>query len=115
MSPVGGVGINLAVQDAIATANILAQPLADGTVTAGQLEAVQKRRMFPTRATQRVQVVVQERVIDKVLGSNKPIGAPWPLRLFNAVPFLSRIPARVVGMGFRPEHVQTPEKALARS
>jgi len=115
MSPVGGVGINLAVQDAIATANILAQPLADGTVTTGQLEAVQKRRMFPTRATQRVQVVVQERVIDKVLGSNKPIGAPWPLRLFNAVPFLSRIPARVVGMGFRPEHVQTPEKALARS
>jgi 2-polyprenyl-6-methoxyphenol hydroxylase-like FAD-dependent oxidoreductase len=108
MSPIGGVGINLAIQDAVAAANILAQPLRDGTLTDAHLEAVQRRRTLPTRLTQALQVLVQERVLDPVLGSDKPIRAPWLLRLFNHVPVLARIPARLVGLGFRPEHVHTP-------
>jgi 2-polyprenyl-6-methoxyphenol hydroxylase-like FAD-dependent oxidoreductase len=107
MSPIGGVGINLAIQDAIAAANILAQPLRDGALSDADLEAVQRRRMLPTRLTQAIQVVVQERVIDRVLRADKPIRAPWGLRLFNHLPWLRRIPARLVGMGFRPEHVRS--------
>ena len=108
MSPVGGVGINLAVQDAIATANILAEPLRAGSLRDDHLAALERRRTLPTRFTQAMQVVIQERVIDRVLDTDKPIVAPWPVRLFNAFPFLARIPARLVGMGFRPEHVRTP-------
>jgi 2-polyprenyl-6-methoxyphenol hydroxylase-like FAD-dependent oxidoreductase len=108
MSPIGGVGINLAIQDAVAAANILAQPLRDGVPTEADLQAVQRRRTLPTRLTQGLQVVIQERVMDRVLGSDKPIAAPWPLRLFNHLPWLARIPARLVGMGFRPEHVHSP-------
>jgi 2-polyprenyl-6-methoxyphenol hydroxylase-like FAD-dependent oxidoreductase len=108
MSPVGGVGINLAVQDAVATGNILAEPLRTGSLTEEHLAAVERRRTLPTRLTQAMQVAVQERVIDRVLETDKPITAPWPLRLFNLFPFLARIPARLIGMGFRPEHVRTP-------
>jgi len=72
---------------------------------------VQQRRMWPTRATHKIQVVMQERVIDRLLGRDKPIEAPFALRLFNALPFLRRIPARVIGIGVRPEHVATPERA----
>ena len=108
MSPIGGVGINLAIQDAVAAANILALPLRDGVLTDTDLEAVQRRRTLPTRLIQAVQVAVQERVLDRVLGSDKPITAPWPLRLFNHLPWLARIPARLVGLGFRPEHVRSP-------
>jgi 2-polyprenyl-6-methoxyphenol hydroxylase-like FAD-dependent oxidoreductase len=108
MSPIGGVGINLAIQDAVAAANILARPLRGGVPTEADLQAVQRRRTLPTRLTQGLQVVIQERVMDRVLGSDKPIAAPWPLRLFNHLPWLARIPARVVGMGFRPEHVHSP-------
>lgn len=111
MSPVGGVGINLAIQDAIAAANILAGPLRAGGLTDAHLAAVERRRTLPTRLTQGMQVLMQERVIDRVLGSDKPITAPWPLRLFNHVPWLSRIPARLIGLGFRPEHVRTPPAA----
>jgi 2-polyprenyl-6-methoxyphenol hydroxylase-like FAD-dependent oxidoreductase len=107
MSPIGGVGINLAIQDAVAAANILAQPLRDGMLSDAHLQAVQRRRTLPTRLTQALQVLVQERVLDLVLGSDKPIRAPWLLRLFNHVPVLARIPARLVGLGFRPEHVRT--------
>jgi 2-polyprenyl-6-methoxyphenol hydroxylase-like FAD-dependent oxidoreductase len=114
MSPVGGVGINLAIQDAVAAANILAEPLRAGAVREDHLQAVERRRTLPTRLTQGLQVIVQERVIDRVLDTDKPINAPWPLRLFNALPFLARIPARIVGMGFRPEHVRTPPGALAQ-
>jgi 2-polyprenyl-6-methoxyphenol hydroxylase-like FAD-dependent oxidoreductase len=109
MSPVGGVGINLAIQDAIAAANILAEKLRSGTLSDDDLAAVERRRTLPTRLTQAMQVFVQERVIDRVLETDKPITAPWPLRLFNSFPFLARIPARLVGMGVRPEHVRTPE------
>jgi 2-polyprenyl-6-methoxyphenol hydroxylase-like FAD-dependent oxidoreductase len=108
MSPVGGVGINLAIQDAIATANILAGKLGGGALGDDDLAAVERRRTLPTRLTQAMQVIVQERVIDRVLETDKPITAPWLLRLFNLFPLLARIPARLVGMGFRPEHVRTP-------
>ena len=109
MSPVGGVGINLAIQDAVAAANILAEKLASGPVSARDLEQVQRRREFPTRATQRLQVLVQNRVIRRVLSSSKPLTLPLALRLLQRWPILRRIPARVVGMGFRPEHIRTPD------
>ena len=109
MSPVGGVGINLAIQDAVAAANILAEKLASGSFSVRDLEQVQRRREFPTRATQRLQVLVQNRVIRRVLSSSKPLTLPLGLRLLQRWPILRRIPARVVGMGFRPEHVRTPD------
>jgi 2-polyprenyl-6-methoxyphenol hydroxylase-like FAD-dependent oxidoreductase len=108
MSPIGGVGINLAIQDAVATANILGEKLKQGTVTQDALQAVQRRRMFPTRATQRLQVFVQNNVIKRVLDSSKPLSPPWIVKLVGHSSWLRRIPARVVGMGFRPEHVKTP-------
>ena len=113
MSPIGGVGINLAIQDAVATANILGERLRQGTVNLGDLEAVQRRRTFPTRATQRLQLIVQNNVIRRVLSSTKPLTPPWPVKLLGRWPFLQRIPARVVGVGFRPEHVKTPEVRAA--
>jgi 2-polyprenyl-6-methoxyphenol hydroxylase-like FAD-dependent oxidoreductase len=108
MSPIGGVGINLAIQDAVAAANILARPLLNGSLTDRDLAAVQRRRNLPTRLTQGMQVAIQQRVLDPVIGSDRPISAPWPLRLFNRFPVLRRIPARLIGMGFRPEHVRSP-------
>jgi 2-polyprenyl-6-methoxyphenol hydroxylase-like FAD-dependent oxidoreductase len=108
MSPVGGVGINLAIQDAVAAANILGAKLTEGNVGDHDLHAVQKRREFPTRATQRLQVLIQNVLIRRVLASDKQITIPWPLKLMQRWPFLRRIPARVIGVGFRPEHVQTP-------
>jgi len=106
MSPIGGVGINLAILDAVAAANILAQPLLDGRLARRHLAAVQRRRMFPTRVTQRLQVVIQERVLNRVLDDDQPVTAPWPLRLFNRWRWLRRIPPRVIGVGVRPEHVR---------
>ncbi|MGO9568475.1 MAG: FAD-dependent oxidoreductase [Desulfomonilaceae bacterium] len=108
MSPIGGVGINLAVQDAVAAANILAVPLRQATVSTESLQAVQRRRELPTRITQRLQVLIQDHLIQRVLTSNKPISPPWPLKLLQRWPILRRIPARILGMGFRPEHVRTP-------
>ena len=113
MSPVGGVGINLAIQDAVAAANILATPLRIRTAHHDELASVQKRREFPTRATQRMQTAVQNNVIKRVLGSSR-IKAPWILKLFDRVPLLQRIPARLIGMGFRPEHVKTTEAQSLR-
>lgn len=109
MSPVGGVGINLAIQDAVAAANILAPILLRGAPDDHDLAAVQHRRMFPTRMMQGLQVLIQNRVISRVLVSTTPILLPWQLKLFRAWPSLRRIPARFIGMGFRPEHVRTPE------
>ena len=114
MSPIGGVGVNLAVQDAIAAANILAVPLREGKLTTNHLEKIQRRRTFPMKVIQKMQTTVQERLIDKILDSKKPITAPWGMRLFNTFPFLQRIPARIVGIGVRPEHVRTQPHALAR-
>ena len=108
MSPVGGVGINLAIQDAVATANLLAQPLRDGRVTESDLAKVQARRTWPTAMTQRVQLTVQNRVISRVLDSKGRLSPPYALRLLARFPFLRRIPARMIGLGVRPEHVRTP-------
>jgi len=107
-SPVGGVGINLAIQDAVAASNILAEPLRRGSATIADLERVQRRRAFPTRATQAMQLFVQNQIVRRVLGS-KNVTLPWPLRVMNRWPMLRRIPARVIGVGFRPEHVRTPD------
>jgi len=106
MSPIGGVGINLAIQDAVATANILAERLYRNTASLADLEHVQLRRDFPTRMTQALQVFLQNNVISRVL-DNPEFRLPWPMKLFNRLPFLRRIPARLVGVGFRAEHVRT--------
>jgi 2-polyprenyl-6-methoxyphenol hydroxylase-like FAD-dependent oxidoreductase len=109
MSPVGGVGINLAVQDAVATANLLAAKLRDGTLADDDLDAVRARRLFPTRATQAVQVQMQKNVLAPVLsGANATVEPPLPMRLLTRVPALQRLLARVIGMGVRPEHVRSP-------
>lgn len=109
MSPVGGVGINLAVQDAVAAANLLSGPLREGRVTTAVLKKVQRRRELPTRLTQRLQIFVQDRVIRRVLRSRKQLSLPYALRLLRSFPFLRRIPARLIGIGFRPEHVNSPD------
>ncbi len=113
MSPIGGVGINLAIQDAVATANILGKKLQQGPVGEDALDEVQQHRTFPTRATQRLQLLVQNNVITRVLGSTKPLSVPWQVRLLGRSPWLRRIPARLIGLGFRPEHVKTPEGRMA--
>jgi len=105
MSPVGGVGINLAIQDAVAASNLLADKLARGSVTTADLEQVQKRRLFPTKVIQAGQVFVQNRVVHPTLSTNKKVSAPWFLKLFRAFPILQRIPAYVIGVGIRPEHI----------
>jgi 2-polyprenyl-6-methoxyphenol hydroxylase-like FAD-dependent oxidoreductase len=107
MSPIGGVGINLAIQDAVAAANILASRLTHGTVPVDLLEAVQRRRGFPTRATQRVQMIIQDRVIGRTLRNGPPASLPLVARLLRDHPVLRRLPARMLGLGFRPEHVET--------
>ena len=104
MSPIGGVGINLAVQDAVATDRLLGPRLADGSFTDADLPAVARRRMLPTRLTQAVQVIAQRRVVDPLLHASGPINAPGVLRLFTRFPALRAIPARMVGVGARPEH-----------
>jgi 2-polyprenyl-6-methoxyphenol hydroxylase-like FAD-dependent oxidoreductase len=107
MSPIGGVGINLAIQDAVATANIVGPSLQQGTVNQNTLRRVQERRTFPTRATQRLQLMAQNGIIKKVLDSTKPLSVPWQVRMLDRSALLRRIPARIIGLGFRPEHVQT--------
>jgi len=109
MSPVGGVGINLAVQDAVAAANILATPLREGRLTSDHLQRVQRRRSLPTRLTQRFQLLVQNRVITQLLGRAEPLAPPRAVRLLARCPALRRLPARLIGIGVRPEHVRTPE------
>lgn len=115
MSPIGGVGINLAIQDAVATANLLAAPLADDGLGADMitpyLAKVQARRMFPTRVTQAVQVAAQNNLINPLLDSTRPPTMPFVLRLFNRFRLMRRWPAYAVGVGARPEHVQSPEKS----
>jgi 2-polyprenyl-6-methoxyphenol hydroxylase-like FAD-dependent oxidoreductase len=109
MSPVGGVGINLAIQDAVAAANILAAPLRQGNVTEAELQKVQSRRAWPTRMTQGLQLLIQRQVISSVLALKTRPRPPLILKLFDYLPWLRRIPGRLLGMGFRPEHVRTPE------
>ncbi len=116
MSPVGGVGINFAIQDAVASANILVPAFARGGVTLSDLKAVQKRREFPARLTQRFQVFIQNRIMKNILtdtGDRTPLHIGFPLNLIRLFPFLSAIPARMLGVGVRPEHVETKEVAPA--
>jgi 2-polyprenyl-6-methoxyphenol hydroxylase-like FAD-dependent oxidoreductase len=108
MSPVGGVGINLAIQDAVAAANLLYQPLQRGAPSGADLHAVQRRRELPTRITQRMQVIVQNNVLVPTLQAGASPNVPRVARLLDRYPMLRRIPARLIGMGFRPEHVRTP-------
>jgi 2-polyprenyl-6-methoxyphenol hydroxylase-like FAD-dependent oxidoreductase len=108
MSPVGGVGINLAIQDAVAAANVLAGPLRANGVTLDHLRTVQRRRMLPTRVTQRLQLVVQNRVLGRVLQGEGPVRPPWIVRQLARTPWAPRLTARLIGIGIRPEHVRTP-------
>lgn len=109
MSPVGGVGINLAIQDAVAAANILAEPLRAGTVTLDHLARVQARRQWPTRATQALQRAIQNRVIGSVLAGTAQPKPSLAIKLLEWFPTLRGIPARVLGIGVRPEYIQTKE------
>ena len=107
MSPVGGVGINLAVQDAVATANILGPVLQKGVPKFSDLKKVQRRRDFPTKIIQGFQLLVQNRFLEPtILKADRTPDPPWFMTLTNRYPILRRIPARMVGMGPRPEHVQ---------
>lgn len=111
MSPVGGVGINLAIQDAVAAANLLALPLREGRLAARDLQAVQRRREWPAKVTQRVQMAVQESVLSPLLARGdapQDASLPLPLRLLQRWPRLRRLPARAVGIGVRPERVRLP-------
>ena len=110
MSPVGGVGINLAIQDAAAAANRLWRPLHDRTVGPEHLRRVQRRRQWPTRVTQWLQVVVQRRLVSEALGGG-PFRLPLVVRLLARCPLARRLPARLVGVGIRPEHIETPAAA----
>jgi 2-polyprenyl-6-methoxyphenol hydroxylase-like FAD-dependent oxidoreductase len=115
MSPVGGVGINLAVQDAVAAANILSAPLAKGANVDPLLKSVQARRLFPTRAIQAAQKAVHDRVLTPLVLRRAVLQTvPLPLRLFERFPILRRIPARLVGLGIRREHIRSPDAGLRR-
>ncbi|MDI3560335.1 FAD-dependent oxidoreductase [Bradyrhizobium sp. Arg816] len=108
MSPVGGVGVNLAVQDAVATANLLADKLRQGCPSDDELDAVRRRREFPVRMTQRMQVIVQNNIISGALqGGDRPLKVPLVVRLITALPWLQGIPARLIALGVRPEHVRS--------
>jgi 2-polyprenyl-6-methoxyphenol hydroxylase-like FAD-dependent oxidoreductase len=109
MSPIGGIGINLAIQDAVAAANILAAPMRSSGNVDALLGKVEKRRLFATRVIQRGQKLAQDNVIGALLDSKSKFDRPpWPLRLLNRFPFLRRIPGRIIGLGIRREHVRSP-------
>lgn len=111
MSPIGGIGINLAVQDAVAAANALAAPLARGRNVDPLLHEVQDRRMFPTRIIQSGQKLAQDNIIGRLLGPGEPIRrAPWPIRMLDRFPWLRRIPGRLIGLGIRRERVKSPDQ-----
>ena len=106
MSPIGGVGINLAVQDAVAAARLLAGPLRDHELDLAALQRVQRRREWPVKVVQRMQLTMQDRLIAPVLAANGPVRMPAFLRLFGRFALLRRIPAWFIGVGVRPEHVR---------
>jgi 2-polyprenyl-6-methoxyphenol hydroxylase-like FAD-dependent oxidoreductase len=111
MSPIGGVGINLAIQDAVATANLLAGKLKSGGVTELDLDQVRRRRLFAVKVIQRMQVTIQNRVLKpRVSGQVRGTGAPWPMVLLNVIPWLRQWPARFLGVGVRPERVRSPDE-----
>jgi 2-polyprenyl-6-methoxyphenol hydroxylase-like FAD-dependent oxidoreductase len=110
MSPVGGVGINLAIQDAVATANLLAAKLKAETLQDGDLDSVRRRRLFPVKVIQGLQVAVHNRVLKPaVSGARRSLKVPWPLKLLDSHAWLRRWPAQFLGLGVRPEHVHSPD------
>lgn len=109
MSPIGGVGVNLAVQDAVATANLLSPVLRIGAPTLEDLNKVQARREFPARMTQRLQVAVQNAVIEKILNNKRKMETPFPLKVMQHIPGWRYLIGRMVGLGVRPEHIETPD------
>lgn len=111
MSPIGGIGINLAIQDAVAAANILAGALARGEDPDPLLPRVQKRRLFPTRVIQAGQKAAQDNIIGAVLSGDPITGAPAAVRLLDRFPLLRRIPGRIIGLGVRRERVRSPDAA----
>jgi len=113
MSPIGGVGVNLAVQDGVAAANILAGPLREGLLSDSDLAAVQARRTFPVRVTQKMQVMIQNNVISPLLSKTDTLKPPFPVRLAGQFPVLRRLPAQIIGVGVRPEHVEIDEDPAA--
>jgi 2-polyprenyl-6-methoxyphenol hydroxylase-like FAD-dependent oxidoreductase len=108
MSPVGGIGINLAIQDAVAAANILVGPLRGGAAKTEDLAKIQRRRSFPTRLTQRLQGLIQKQLFSR-LGKSESVRSPWPLRLLERTTLPCRIRTRFISVGIRPEHVKTPD------
>jgi len=114
MSPVGGVGVNLAVQDAVATANLLVEKIKAGRPSEEELDAVRRRREFPVKVTQKLQVAVQNQIISGALKPNDhPLSVPLVVRLISAMPWLQAIPARIIALGVRPEHVHSPVSSAA--
>jgi 2-polyprenyl-6-methoxyphenol hydroxylase-like FAD-dependent oxidoreductase len=113
MSPVAGVGVNLAVQDAVAAANVIAEPLLDGALRDEHLQRIQRRRQWPAAVTQRLQLLVQNRVIAEALKGQSEVTPPLAFRLIDRLPLLRRIPAHLIGLGVRPEHIATPDVGLS--
>ena len=110
MSPVGGVGVNLAIQDAVATANLLASKLKTGKLDDRDLDSVRQRRLFPAQVIQGLQVAIHNRVLEPAIsGKARNLKVPWPLKILDASPWLRRWPAQILGLGLRPEHVRSPE------
>jgi 2-polyprenyl-6-methoxyphenol hydroxylase-like FAD-dependent oxidoreductase len=106
MSPIGGVGINLAIQDAVATANLLAEKLRAGQIQEVDLGRVQLRREKPARLTQKVQIFLHQHMLERIFDSPELISPPLPMRLLEKFPRLRTFPARMIGIGFRPEHIK---------
>ena len=114
MSPIGGIGINLAIQDAVAAANFLAGPLALGDDVDPLLHKVQERRLFPTRVIQAAQKAAQDNIIGRLLQAGAPITkAPLIVRLLDRFPLLRRIPGRLIGLGIRRERVRSPQARVS--
>jgi 2-polyprenyl-6-methoxyphenol hydroxylase-like FAD-dependent oxidoreductase len=111
MSPVGGVGINIAIQDAVAAGNLLAARDFSGKT----LRGFQQRREWPVRVTQRLQILAQDRIITRVLKTTQALEPPLLFRLLTRYPLLRRLPGRLIGMGIRPEHVVKPKDAIVHT
>ena len=109
MSPIGGVGVNLAIQDGVAAANQLAAPLKAGRAGDDDLRAIQARRAFPARVTQQIQLIMQNQIVRRVLSGTERPKPPFMLKLLDRVPLLQRIPGRLLAVGVRPEHIHTPD------
>jgi 2-polyprenyl-6-methoxyphenol hydroxylase-like FAD-dependent oxidoreductase len=109
MSPIGGVGVNLAVQDAVASANRLAAPLKAGNLRDADLQAIEMRRSLPVRFTQRLQLTMQNQIISRALQATQRPKPPFIFKLFDWFPVLQRIPGRLLAVGIRPEHIHTPD------